>query len=212
MKTSVTLAALVATVVAVGTTLPASAQDDVQAAFPGPQGGNQFQLQLNGDGNGPGPGMGMGMGRMRGGMIMLACSPQGTEALDTALLHLSYRLQLTDAQKPLWDTFREKALTTETSFADQCKSDLPAKTADAKPDFLAMMKGRLAVDQARLTAMNAVLPDFEALYNSLTDQQKDALQPRWQRPDGMGRMKRPDGVGRMPRPDAPGRDVDPNNT
>jgi len=215
MKTSIAIAALVATIVAAGA-LPAAADDSTPAAFNnGPGQGNHFRLQLNGDQNGPGPGMGigMGMGRMSGrGLIVLACSDKGTEALDAALLHLSYRLQLTDTQKPLWDSFRDKALTTETSFADQCKSSLPDRTAANKPDLLTVMKGRLVIEQARLAAMNTVLPDFEALYNSLTDQQKDSLMPRGTRDDGMFRMPRPDAPGRTQRPDAPGRMVQPSPT
>ena len=46
---------------------------------------------------------------------------------------------------------------------------------DAEPDLIAEIKSRLSVDQARLTAMTAVLPDFEAFYASLTGSQKARL-------------------------------------
>jgi len=125
-----------------------------------------------------------------GALLMLACSPKGAEALDVALLRLSYRLDLTADQKPLFDTFREKALTSETSFADTCKSNTPASADNTKPDFLTRPKSRLAIDQARVTALNDVLPSFEALYATLSDTQKAALIPH--RP-GMG----PGGQGPM---------------
>lgn len=167
--------------------------------------GNGIDLGLGAD-DGAGP-MGVKFnvpGRAMGGgaLMMLACSPRGTEALDTLLLHLSYKLDVTADQKPLFDTFREKALTTETSFADTCKSDMAPATAGTPPDFLTRLKARLTIDQARLTALNDVLPSFEALYNSLTDAQKAALLPdrgpgmgmgdhpfgqRWMRQDGAGR-------------------------
>jgi hypothetical protein len=206
MKSAIAIVALAATAFGLAA-LPASAADTTRAAWHDGH-GNQFGLSLGGDDMG-GMGMGMGgMGGMRhGGLIALACSPNGAEALDVALLHLSYRLNLTDAQKPLYDAFRTKALTTQTSFADQCKTAMPDRSADTKPDMLEMLKSRLAVDQARLTALNEVLPDFEALYNSLTDEQKASITP--DRGFGMGMMddqsRRPGDMGRMPRPPAMGR-------
>lgn len=172
-----------------------------------PSDGDQVGLGLN-DPDGMGgmfdarammPGRAMGPGAL----LMLACSPRGAEALDVALLHLSYRLDLTADQKPLFDTFREKALTSETTFSDTCKSDAPTATAGAKPDFLDRFKARLAIDQARLTALNDVLPSFEALYATLTDTQKAALLPQggW---GGMHHWGNQD-MGRMVRPPMPGR-------
>ena len=51
--------------------------------------------------------------------------------------------------------------------------------------MLERLKSGLKLDEARLTAMNAVLPDLEAFYSSLTDEQKASLSPR--RDDRFGR-------------------------
>ncbi len=208
MKTSFAIAALVATTLGLGSVLPALAQDAPPAAA-----ARQWQ-------NGPGhmmPGRGMGPGRMgpgRGmggiggapgmgpaGLLLLACSDRGAEALEIALVHVSYRLHLSADQQKLFDTFRAKALTTETNFADTCKAARPAATGDARPDLLARLKAGLAVDQARLTALSDVLPDFEALYTSLSDTQKAALVPHHKAfgPGGMGKG-RWSHRGGMPRP------------
>lgn len=215
MKTSIAIAALVVAAIGVGSVVPTIAQDasstPADPASPKPQIG----LSLNDDTANPAgpdvfdtrvmkPGRGMmGMGA-NGAILALACSPMGAEALDVALLRLSYRLQLTDAQKPLYDDFRTKALTTQTTFADSCKADLPAKpAAGAAPDFLDRLKSRLSLQQAELTALNDVLPSFEALYNSLTDAQKATFLPR----GGMMMHRHLDrgGMDRMQRQDAPGR-------
>jgi len=213
LKSSIAIAALV--VASIGLAVPVIAQ-----SAPASSDGAQIGLSLDSSsappdapppdvatapdsapGNGGAHHMHMMAGRMMGpgALLALACSPQGAETLDVALLRLSYRLDLTADQKPLFDTFREKALTTQTSFADTCKADRPATTAGAKPDFLNRLKSRLTLEQARLTAMNDVLPSFEALYSALTDTQKAALMPH----DGMGMSAHPwDRVGRQ---QAPGR-------
>jgi hypothetical protein len=182
MKSTLAIAALVATTFGLVSAVSAAETSTPAAWHPG-QGQNHLRVGPNGD-MGPGGMRPDRMGMGRGGIIALACAPNGAEALDVSLLRMSYRLDLTDAQKPLFDAFRTKALTTQTSFADQCKTLLPDKSAADKPDMLTGLKARLGVEQARLTAMNTVLPDFEALYNSLTDQQKAALMPHRQRPDG----------------------------
>lgn len=201
MKSSIAIAALLVASLGVATAIPGFAQsapgsspDVSQNAAPsapaadpeldpgtsGPRGSGFFHARTMG------PHRAMGAGAL----LMLACSPKGAEALDVSLLRLSYRLDLTADQKPLFDTFRERALTSETSFADTCKSNTPPSADNTKPDFLTRLKSRLAIDQARVTALNDVLPSFEALYATLSDTQKAALIPH--RP-GMG----PGGQGPM---------------
>jgi len=183
VKTSIAIAALVATALGLGVAATAFAQDatdassasqppTVNAAPPAPgaaPNGDMMPARAMMPHHAMGP----------GALLLLACSPQGAEALDGALLHLSYRLALTADQKPLFQTFHDKAMADESTFSDACKSNAPT-TADngAKPDFLTRFKDRLAIDQARLTALNDVLPSFEALYASLSDTQKASLLPR----------------------------------
>jgi hypothetical protein len=193
------LVAIVATTIGLGAALPAIAQDTTSseppaATTPAPTGEsqatpvrpdrNQFRLMLRNN---------MAM-RHGGGILSLACTPNGAEQLEIALVRLSYRLDLTDTQKPLFDTFRTKALSTATNFADACKAAMPDRAA-GPPDLLAQVKATLSIDEARVAALQAVLPDFEALYNTLTDAQKLALTP------GAGHHR----LDRQWRPAAPGR-------
>ena len=212
MKTSLVIVAFVATTIGLGAALPAFAQaTPTPPAAPsttaptdqntphGMRKGGMGQHRLAGQGRGMARGMGPG------GLLMLACSDKGPEALEIALVRMSHRLDLTADQQPLFDTFRTKALTTETGFADSCKTSRPNRTADARPDALTRLKAGLAVDQARITAMNNVLPDFEALFNSLSDTQKANLLPHrgWGMGRGAGHFGDRGGMGRGGPPPAP---------
>ena len=195
MKHSVALAALVAATIGF-TALPAAAQDQVTQVAT--RSDHQMHRTIIRDG-------GFGLGA---GILGLACSDKGAEALEIAFVRWSHALDLTDEQQPLFDALRTKALTTQTSFADECQAALPDRTADAKPDLLESLKARLAVEQAKLTAMNDILPDFEAFYASLTDAQKADLMPRHNGPgDRMSRGPGDDrnAPGRIHRLPAPGR-------
>jgi len=146
------------------------------------------------------------MGRgMRNGpfpMLALACSDKGPAALDKMFDRTDKRLDLSTDQQKLFEAFKAKALTAETDFSDACQAARPDRSAEKRPDLLTRMKAGLAIDQARLTAMNSVLPEFEAFYNSLTDQQKHDLLPRH---GGMG----PGGRGGMDRNGGPDHDGPP---
>lgn len=202
MKHTVALAALVVTSIGL-TALPVYAQDTGAAVQPVAREVHRNIVRE------AGPGRGAGMG----GILGLVCSDRGAEALEVAFVRLSHRIELTDAQQPLFDALKTKALTTQTSFADDCQAAMSDRTADAKPDLLEGLKARLAVEEAKLTAMNVLLPDFEAFYTSLTDEQKASLFPM--RGDGPGdrqgdRFGRGDqddrnGPGRNHRLPAPGR-------
>ena len=188
MKTPFAIAALVVATVSVSA-LPAFAQD--AGANPSPPPAPTAQHD-----NGHGPGKGMGpMGRgMRNGpfpMLALACSDKGPAMLDKMFDRTDKRLELSTDQQKLFDAFKAKALTAATDFSDACRAARPDRSAEKRPDLLARLKSGLAIDQARLTAMNSALPEFEAFYNSLTDQQKHDLLPRggWHKgPGGRGGM------------------------
>ena len=126
--------------------------------------------------------------------------------LDKMFDRTDKRLDLSTDQQKLFDAFKTKALTAETTFADACQAARPDRSAIQKPDLLTRMKSGLAVDQARLTAMNDVLPEFEALYNSLSDQQKAHLLPRH---GGMGGKGGMGGMGRNHDGRGPGQDGSP---
>jgi hypothetical protein len=189
VKHSVALAALVATSMTL-VALPAFAQDTATTPI-AQKNDRQIHRMVNRD---AGPGR-------AGGILGLVCSDRGAEALEIAFVRWSHALDLTAEQQPLFDALKTKALTTQTSFADDCQAAMPDRSADAKPDLLEGLKARLAIEEAKLTAMNEILPDFEKFYGSLTDAQKADLMPR-----GFGQHDNgPDD--RMGRGDGPGRDA-----
>ena len=202
MKHPLAIAALVVTSISLATALPVMAQD--QAATPvAKRSDREIHRSIARD---MGPGRGAGL-------LGLVCSDKGAEALEIAFVRWSHRLDLTAEQQALFDTLKAKALTTQTSFADTCQAAMPDRSADTKPDLLESLKARLTVEEAKLTALNAVLPDFEAFYGSLSDEQKASLMPGGMGPrdggpgDRMGRgfgsdRNTPDRTHRMP---APGR-------
>jgi hypothetical protein len=112
----------------------------------------------------------------RGGIAGLICSTDGATRLETRLGDLATQLKLTNEQQPLFDDYKAAALTAQTSFAEACAMVQPAATGTG-PDALTMMKNRQIRQTASLEALNAVLPSFEALYDSLDDTQKAALLP-----------------------------------
>jgi hypothetical protein len=191
VKHTTALAALVVAAVSLAS-LPVAAQDLTPTAN---RGDREMHRTIIRDGGGPGMGRGAGI-------LGLVCSEDGAERLEIAFVRMSHDLDLTDAQQPLFDALKSKALTTQTSFADECAAARPDRTADERPDLLEGFKARLQIEEARVAALNAVLPEFEAFYASLTDEQKADLMPR------MGRGDRDDGPGReAPGRNAPGRDA-----
>lgn len=154
---------------------------------------------------GVGPrGMGGGFGPA-GRLMALVCSSRGTERLEIAFVRLSYRLNLTDQQRPLFDDLKNTAIAEQKNFAETCQSALPRRQAGQRPDPVEILRGHITVEAAKLAAMRAVLPKFEALYRSLGNDQKNMLLPRGMR-GGRPDMNQP---GRGPRapgmqPNAPG--------
>lgn len=209
MKPATTLAALIVATTAF-TALPAMAQttsgDTIQIHDRSARDTHRMVIR---EGRGAG-----------NGLLRLVCSERGAEALEIQFVRLSHRLDLTDQQTPLFDALRTSALTAQTSFADTCADNMPERTAGTAPDLLDGIKARLAIDEARLAAFNEVLPEFEALYTSLSDEQKAALAPRMmrdqdrsrgdrshrsERGDRPDRSERPDRSDRPMRAPAPGR-------
>ncbi|AKR56515.1 hypothetical protein GCM10011321_02290 [Youhaiella tibetensis] len=126
------------------------------------------------------------------GLMDIIASPRGAEALEIAFVRLSHRIELTDAQKPAFDDLKTTALDAQKTFADAAKAarETLTPTAGSTPDMVAMLKARVAIDTARLEAMNTVMPKLETFLNGLSDTQKASLMPKrdnvgWQRGPGM---------------------------
>jgi hypothetical protein len=200
VKHSIALAALVVTSIGLSA-LPVAAQDQTTPVA------QKSDREIHRTLRGAGPGRGGPMGGA--GLLGLVCAPQGAEALEISFVRLANRLDLTDEQKPLFDAYKTSALTAQTSFADECATAVPDATAAGDTDLIDRLKSRLTLEQTRLTAMNGLLPDFEAFYGSLTDAQKADLMPQRQvfRGDRFGRDDHNDrgGPGRQFRQQAPGR-------
>jgi hypothetical protein len=197
-KTSTTSKAAMAIVVAAIsiTTFAPSAY----AAGPDRQGRDGGQMQAHRDGrdmqaNRQGGPNGRTMGGRGGQLLALGCGPNAAERIETGLVRLGYRVDATAEQKTLLDSLKTASLAAQAELATVCAEVMPAPaTADAaapaadaatRPDLLTRLQGRLKVEEARLAAMTEVLPQFEAFYNSLTAEQKFALEPKRDR-DGRG--------------------------
>lgn len=125
------------------------------------------------------------------------------EALEIAFVRLSYAIDMTDEQRALFDTLKSEALSAQADFAAATQGLRPDRDAEPAemPDMVTMFDNRITLETARLEAMQAVQPAFEAFFNSLTDEQKAELAPRrmhMQRPDIPGAPNAPQG----PAPDA----------
>jgi hypothetical protein len=189
--TTMTIAAL-AVAIATGTAAPALAQDTGPAENSremhfraSPDGARGFMMRQR------------GRDRMGGGVLALVCSPQGADRLEHMLLAIEQRTDPTAEQAPLFDAFRTAALTAQTSFADSCAEIRPATAeAGAERDLVDRLQARLDTQQAHLAAMTSVLPVFEAFYDSLSDAQKQALEPRRERQRELRRLGEPDDLRR----------------
>lgn len=119
-----------------------------------------------------------GPGGPRGGMLNVTCSDRGAEGIEHAFVSLSYRVDLTDEQKPAFDDLKATALGAQADFAETCSAAVDAVRANGDADMLQRMQTRLAIETARIEAMETLLPKFETFYNGLSDEQKASLQPR----------------------------------
>lgn len=156
----------------------------------GTHGNHRFQMH-----NARGPG--------GGALLNLVCSDEAAERAEIGFVRLSYRLELTPEQQGLFDDLKAAALTAQTEFADQCTAPVAA-TPDAQatlPDPVERLTAQIANDTLRVELMQDLLPSLEALYASLTDEQKASLQPHRETSQRFGQNRR----GQMGRPGMFGR-------
>lgn len=177
-RTTTTIAALLVATIATGAVVPAIAQNTASNDRP------QAQQQRGGDGDGyrmrrDGQGNRMQMRRGGAGQILgMVCSEKGADRLQHMLLNIEQRTDPTADQQALFDTFEASAIQAQTDFAAACATARPDPEQAEATDLVDRIGARLEIQQARLDAMSAVLPDFEAFYDSLSDEQKQAMQPR----------------------------------
>ncbi|RUT34994.1 hypothetical protein EMQ25_03305 [Arsenicitalea aurantiaca] len=117
---------------------------------------------------------GRGAMRQGGALLDFVCSDRAAERLEIGLVRLSYRLDLTDAQRGDFDALRDAALSAQADFAAACTT---ARAAEAT-DPVSRLEGRLAIDSARVAALEAVLPALDTFYQGLEPEQQARLEPR----------------------------------
>lgn len=118
-------------------------------------------------------------------LVQFSCAPRAAARMERRYDRLAERLKLSDEQEALYDAFMTSALTAQTELADKCADIRPDRATRAerkeRPDLIERMESRMKLDEARLAAMRAVLPDFKAFYESLSNEQKMDLSPMGRR-------------------------------
>lgn len=172
MKTISTTAllALMTASIGLGTLAPVLAQQapaaQAEPADPAPYAERDFRAD---------PGMRHG-GRLPG----LFAFDRGAEAVEIAIVRLSHAIELTDQQQALLDTLKTDALAAIANFETATEGLRPPpaerETAEA-PSISERFDNRIAVETARLAALEAVQPAFTAFFDSLTGEQQAELTP-----------------------------------
>ncbi len=89
------------------------------------------------------------------------------------LAYLEARLQLTSDQQPLWDKYQQAAEGGAAKERDDCLAGIPA--SGTKPTFLDRESTMEKMMASKLAGMQASRPALEALYNSLSPEQRVAF-------------------------------------
>lgn len=190
MKTisSTAIVALMTATLGLTAILPAQAQT---ATAPSDQTAQSDMRPFHG-GNGPGPRGGMDRMGDRGGMGDVLAIERGAEAIEIGLVRLSHRLDLTTEQQGLLEALKTAALAAATDFASATEGLRPTPPAEgeqaARPDMSRMLENRIAIDTARLAALESVQPAFAAFFDSLTEEQLTQLAPPQDGRSGHDRM------------------------
>lgn len=178
MKTisSTAIAALVTATLGAITLLPAQAQT---APTPSDAPAATEMRPFHGQ-PGPGP-RGQMMDGMAGGLGDVLAIERGAEAIEIGLVRLSHRLDLTTEQQGLLEALKTAALSAATDFASETEGLRPTPPAEgaetARPDITQRLENRIAIDKARIAALEAVQPAFTAFFDSLTEDQLSQLSP-----------------------------------
>lgn len=181
--------AAAALAVTLGAAMPmASAQTPTPPPAPGTSAPPDTRPGPGGAGRGYGPGWGPGMmmgpnmmlgSGMRGGFGGM-CDPRAAGLAEWRADQIERAVKLTEAQRSALDDLRAASAKAIEAMAAACPTEFPLSSS-ARMEF---MEKRMA---AMLQAIKTVRPAFDALYASLSDEQKarlDATGPRrwrWQR-------------------------------
>jgi hypothetical protein len=115
-----------------------------------------------------------GWGRMANVSPQQACTDRIAKRAGF-VTQIGFKLNLTDAQKPLWDKVVAASQAAQANEAKTC-SALPAAASDrGKETIIDKMNHRQAMMQAQLQGMQQTEPAVQALYQALTPDQKAIL-------------------------------------
>ena len=125
-------------------------------------------------------------GKKNGDEVLARVCSEGNAPLEDMLQLIGERVPLSDVQVPLFDAFRDAALAAQADYVDACIATQPAAAWAEELDLTDRLRIRVGIETARTAALNAVMPAFEALYESLDEAQKAVLEPALPVADGHG--------------------------
>jgi hypothetical protein len=120
----------------------------------------------------------MHRGGAEGGLLALVCSDRGADRLEHMLLSIAQRTDVTATQQPLFDALQSAAVKAQADFAAACTAARPAEGERGSLDLADRLNMRLEIQKAHVAALETLVPAFTAFYDSLSDEQKAALEPR----------------------------------
>ena len=130
--------------------------------------------ERNPQGYGWGPGMMMGPGMMGASGLGFMCNPRNAGMAEWRNSQIEAAVRPTEAQKAKLNDLRTASTKAAETLAAACASEVPTKSTER----MAQMEKRV---DAMLQAIKAVRPAFDALYESLDNDQRsrlDAAGPR----------------------------------
>ena len=107
------------------------------------------------------------------------------------LAYVEAKLNLTEAEKPLFAKWRQAVLDATAKQKTACLAEAPPKP-DARPTVLEREQREEAMLSARLQLLQSTRPALQAFYDSLTEAQKDSFDHMHEQHE---HMRRPDGEG-----------------
>lgn len=93
------------------------------------------------------------------------------------LAYLEVRLELTEAQRPLWDKWRDAVKAGSEQERAACLQD--AKTQEEMPSIVDRLSRLERILGARAEALKSAQPALQALYQALTPDQQDVIDQPW---------------------------------
>ncbi len=106
-----------------------------------------------------------------GKFLSFFCSDNAITKIENRLEKMAQILDLNSEQENLFNDYKSAFLTAQTQYADNCI--IPEKNANL--DLIDRIKIQQKNTEFRISAINEILPQFEAFFDSLTDEQKGKI-------------------------------------